>query len=131
MDIIDKVIDVALAILLIGAIVLVVKYGGYGISRMTGNLKKLIYKGKYPVQSLTFPFKCLKYGDLIEVKDIGACKYLGKRDGKYYIESVSHAASFNGDPYLYADKAYIEQNAIKLMNAHCTKWELNNSKKDE
>lgn len=127
----NGLIDVALALLLVGAIVFGVRYGGYGISRLIGKVKKSVNKGKYPVLSLTFPFKCLKYGDLIEIKDIGACKYLGKRDGKYYIESVSHAASFNGDPYLYADKSYIEQNAIKLMNAHCTKWELNNSTKYE
>lgn len=127
MDILGNIIDIALAILLIGAIVFGLRYGGYIISRLISFTQKSIDKSKYPVLSLTFPFGCLKYGDLIEIKDIGTCKYLGKHNGKYYIESVSHAYSFDGEAFLYADKSYIEQNAVRLMNSHCIKWELNKS----
>lgn len=126
---IDSMIDVALAILIIGVLVFLVRYGGYGISNMMYKIKKKSYDRKYPIQSSKFPLRCLKYGDQIELKDIGIYKYLGKQENKYYIESVSSDGSNKDLPYIYADEFYLDQNAVKLMNKYCTKWE--NEEKQE
>lgn len=123
MTLTDKLIDVILALLLVGAIVAIVRFGGYGISQMITKIKKMIFGGKYPIQSSSFPFDHLKFGNLVEIKDVGTCKFLGKRDGKYYIETTTSTASFDGEPYYYADKSFIEQNATKLMSSNGIKWE--------
>ncbi len=125
---IDKMIDAALAVLFVSILLCVLKWGSFIASIIIRKIKPWIYSRKYPINSDTFPIKALKFGDLLEVKGVGTCKYQGKQEGKFYIEAL-HGKPFDSHSYLYADEDYFIRNCTMLSKGNIVKWQsqTNNS----
>lgn len=126
----DDIIGSLLAVMLMGVIVIAIKYGGALVEMIYKKTKKRLLEVKkrllgvkYPVKSDRFPFKVLNFGDYIELRNGVKVKYQGKSDGKYYIES-NEGKPFKGEPYMYATADFLEDNAIKLYTPLIIKWDM-------
>lgn len=115
-------VDTLLAILFVSIIVVIIKWGGAFLSFGWKKGRKKILDAKYPLQTDVFPIKALKFGDEMEIKDLGTCKFQGKNGDKYYIESTNGHFT-NGLSYMYVDKDFLNSNCIRLFTKHVTKWQ--------
>lgn len=115
-------IDTLLTVFLVSIIMIIIKWGGAFLSYGWKRGREKMLETKYPLKTDVFPIKALAFGDEMEIKDLGTCKFQGKDKDKYYIESTEGDFS-NKLSYMYVDKDFLMSNCIRLFTKHVTKWE--------
>lgn len=118
---IDLMIEMALAILILSAIIILFKYGvgviGVGYNRLISWMQSM----RYPISSDTVPIKAMSFGDVVILNDVTDCRYYGIKNGKHYLEAVK-GEPFAGGSFVYADESFLADNVTMIRNRRVTKW---------
>lgn len=117
----DAIIDSAIAILLIGCVIFVVKYAG----AMIEVLSKKFRGKKYPLKKDVISPSDLKRNDIVTLVNYGECCYDGYYDGAYLFYPVN-AKPVNAKPddeYIRLNKSQIREMTTKVMGKGFLKWE--------
>lgn len=118
---IDKMIEVALAVLMVGVIIAIVKLGGFAASVGVSKIKKSHNDRKYPITSLEFPINALSMMDKVTLENIGVSEYQGKSNGRYFI-AFPKGIEIDGNTYKYFSADELRKSAIELSNDKVVKW---------
>ena len=115
----DKIIDIVIAIFLLGIVIFTVKYAGAMIEILSAKLRNR----KYPLKKSVISPSDLKRNDIVTLTNYGDCQYDGYYGGAHLFYPVDDDAASKCDGYIRLNKSQISDLATKVMTKDFLKWE--------